>query len=399
MAKVIKRGERFGRDSSYVATTLSGLEEHLERELRSLRVEETSRGDRAVSFKASQRIFYEVLLRSRLAIRVLRKLHAFSAASREELYRGVHVLPWEQLITPADTFAIRPQSHSSHFKNAKFASQVVKDAIVDRQRGRTGKRSSIDTRRPALQLQLRIRGREVELLLDASPEPLSRRGYRRSGGAAPLNEVLAAGLLDIAGWSGSLPLLDPFCGSGTILAEAAIKSLGLAPNAAPRVWSHLRWPDHRQEEWRRAVEDARGAREGSIGGVPPVVGVDIDAGQLAAARENIRRLGVEELVTLYEEDILKLRPRELALPSDVPATVVTNIPYGGRLGVGEGSDEDIRKLYREFGDWLKQSEGVGEVWVLTGNLSESRSFGLRSSARVELFNGPIECRLLHFKLY
>lgn len=399
MAKLIKRGQRFGRESSYVATTLSGLEEYLQSELRSLGVQEAHRGDRAVTFEATPRLFYEVILRSRLAIRVLRKLHSFNAGSREELYRGVHALPWEQLITPADTFSIRPQSHSSLFKNAKFASQVVKDAIVDRQRARTGKRSSIDTRHPALQLQLRILGREVALLLDASPDPLSKRGYRRSGGVAPMNEVLAAGLLDIAGWDGDEPLLDPFCGSGTLLAESAIKSLGLAPNARREVWTHLRWPDHREEAWRQAVAEATESKHGAGEGQSSLVGVDIDGSQLAAARGNLRRLGVESLVTLREGDILEQRPRELGIPSESPATVITNIPYGARLGVGDGSDEDIRRLYREFGDWLKQSDGVREAWVLTGNLSESRSFGLRSSARIELFNGPIECRLLHFELY
>ena len=214
-----------------------------------------------------------------------------------------------------------------------------------------------------------------------------------------MNEVLAAGLLEIAGWDGDEPLLDPFCGSGTLLAEAAIKSLGLAPNARREVWTHRRWPDHREEAWRQAVAEATESKHGAGEGPSSLVGVDIDGSQLAAARGNLRRLGVESLVTLREGDILEQRPRELGISSESPATVITNIPYGARLGVGEGSDEDIRRLYREFGDWLKQSDGVRDAWVLTGNLSESRSFGLRSSARIELFNGPIECRLLHFELY
>lgn len=442
MAKLIKRGERFGREPEYVATTITGLEGVLEEELHSLGAQDLRRGDRAVAFRAGTELLYTILLRSRLAMRILRKLHSFNAGSREELYRGVNALPWEQLITPADTFAIRPQSHSSFFKNAKFASQVVKDAIVDRQRRRTGKRSSIDSRQPDLQLQLRIIGREVELLLDASAGPLSRRGYRKQGGTAPMNEVLAAGLLDLAGWRGGRSLLDPFCGSGTILAEAVIKAEGVAPNAERQSWSHLRWPDHREELWRRvraeakvparaggrhpsdrhlrsdrqlhsaqkaaseagdegqgesAREQERKGGDGAISG--SLFGVDIDPSQLSAARDNLRRLGAEDKVALTEGDALQLSSADIGLGEEDRATVITNIPYGERLGSEEGSDEEIRELYRAFGDWLKKSACVEEAWILTGNLQESRSFGLRSSARIELHNGPIECRLLHFTLY
>ena len=404
MAKLIKRNERFGREPAYVATTLSGLEELLQAELTDLGAQETERSQRAVSFRSSKENFYRILLWSRLSIRVFRKLSSFRAASRDALYDGTRALPWEQLITPADTFAIRPQTSSSLFKNARFASQVVKDAIVDRQRNQTNRRSSVRPDAPDLQLQLRILGDRVELLLDASGEPLSRRGYRKRGGVAPVNEVLAAGLLDLAGWNGQRPLLDPFCGSGTILAEALIKAYRIAPNGYPRGWTHLRWPDHEKATWRglmdeatESQENAKSLTDGAGAAALSVVGVDISKEQLSAARENLERLGLSEAVQLLQADALDLDLSAVGISGE--ATVVTNVPYGERTGGEGGTDTDIEALYRGFGDWLKQSGLSGDAWILTGNLPQSRSIGLRSSARIELYNGPIECRLLHFELY
>ncbi|MFP4301712.1 MAG: class I SAM-dependent RNA methyltransferase [Spirochaetaceae bacterium] len=404
MAKLIKRNERFGREPAYVATTLTGLEEELTRELSHLGARDIERAERALSFRASKESFYRILLWSRLSIRVFRKLGSFHASSRNALYDGVRALPWEQLFTPEETFAIRPQTASSVFKNARFASQVVKDAIVDRQRNRTERRSSVDPGAPDLQLQLRILGDRVELLLDASGEPLSRRGYRKRGGVAPINEVLAAGLLDLAGWSGERTLLDPFCGSGTILAEALIKAYRIAPNGFRHRWAHLRWPDHDDSAWRESVEEARASQgeaksrlPGRGEAAPTVIGADISEEQLSAARENLNRLGLAERVELTQADARELDFSTVDRTKAV--TVVTNVPYGERSGGEGGSDRDIEELYRGFGAWLKRSAFASDAWILTGNLPRSRSFGLRSSARIELYNGPIECRLLHFELY
>lgn len=398
MAKLIRRGERFGREPEYVAVTLTGLEDLLRAELETLGAANCEAQERSVSFRATTEVSYRVLLESRLAMRVLRPLSRFSAGSREELYQRVTRLPWEQLITPRDTFAIRPQSHSSIFRKATFASQVVKDGIVDRQRNRTGRRSSIDSERPALQLQLRIREREVELSLDATTSPLSRRGYRRKGGSAPINEVLAAGLLDLAGWRGQGPLLDPFCGSGTILAEAAIKLYRIPPNLGRREWAHMRWPDFDGPLWEKAREGAGNAgpsQADSDGQRPLLYGVDIDPSQLSVAQENLKRLGVSDRVRLHKGEAASLELPEIGLEGPAPPTIISNLPYGER----SGEREEVDSLYAEFGSWLKEHLSGGAAWLLTGNLEAAKSFGLRSKSRTPLYNGPIECRLLEFDLY
>lgn len=394
MARLIRRGERLGREPDYLAVTLSGLEDALSRELESLGATNCEVLSRAVRFRATVEVSYRILLETRLAMRLLRPLSRFSAASREELYSRSARLPWEQVIGPESTFAIRPQSHSSIFRTATFASQVVKDAIVDRQRGRGGRRSSIDSESPDVQLVLRIRETEVEISLDATVEPLSRRGYRRSGGVAPLNEVLAAGIIDLAGWDGETPLFDPFCGSATLLAEAAIKLYAIPPNRGRRDWAHRRWPDFDEHGWQRAVEGALRPRERSAR-QSLLFGMDRDAAQLSAGRENLRRLGVEDRVTLKAGDTLKTRVGEFPGVGDVPPTVITNLPYGERSGGGE----QIEELYRSLGNWLKEELPGSTAWLLTGNLEASRSFGLRTRSRRVLYNGPIECRLLEFNLY
>lgn len=400
MAKLIKRQGAFGRGDRYVALTLSGLEKYLEAELNLFGAEELTTSAGAVGFRAGPATLYAALLRSRLSVRILRNLASFDADTREELYQKVTRLSWEEILAPGKTFAIRPQTFSSQFKNARFASQVVKDAIVDRQRKRLGKRSSVDADRPDLQLQLRITDRSVELSLDVTSDPLSKRGYRKVGGTAPINEVLAAGLLDIAGWSGDRPLLDPFCGSGTILAEAVIKALNVPPAISRRAWCHTSWPDFDSRLWEQTRRAARANALPRRRGGDPVTGkkagdvrlfgMDSDSAQIEAARSNLQRLGAEELVSLAVGDALE------ANPIGEGVTVVSNLPYGERIDLEQ---EELESLYRGFGDRLKKSVSGGDAWLLTGNKKASKAFGLRSSSRTILYNGPIECRLIHFELY
>ena len=377
-------------DSAYVkdrliAKTLSGLEETLAEELTALGAQDVWPTSRAVEFSGDTALLYKVHLWCRTATRILKPIATFQAADSDELYRAVGRIDWSQYLEADSTLAIDAVAIDSGFANSMFVSQRAKDAIVDQLRARTGKRPSVDTADPDLRLNVHIHGPKATLSLDASGEPLGRRGYRIEGGKAPLGEVLAAGIVRLTEWDMASPLIDPMCGSGTIIIEAAMMARDLAPGLRRR-FGFMRWKDYDAAIFKRLHQEALAA--GRPRTACEIVGSDIDRRALAEAKANAERAGVADDIRFEQKTFENQRPPQ------PPGVMVANPPYGERMAMA-----DINAFYTGLGDALKRNYQGYAAFILTGNPDAAKHIGLRTSRRIKLFNGPIECRLLRFELY
>lgn len=372
-------------DGQCVATTFPGLEQVCAEELRRLDVTVIDVSPAGVTFAGQREGMYRANLCLRTALRVLLPVAHFTAESPNELYEQARLVPWERWIEPARTFAVDSTVHSEFVSHSKYAALRVKDAVVDRLRDRFGCRPSVDVSQPDVRLRVAARGRRIDLALDSSGQPLSRRGYRVRGGTAPLNETVAAAMVLMSGWDATSPLVDPLCGSGTLLVEAALVAGHVAPGSLGRAFGFTSWPDFDRALWSRLLHEAREAARRRISGV--IVGGDRSAEAVATACANAERAGVRPWV-----DIRHATFQKLAVPAH-PGVVLTNPPYGIRL-----DDSGLAALYRELGDRLKRAYGGYEAWILSGNLQALKSLGLRSVRRLKLLNGNIECRLVHYPI-
>jgi 23S rRNA (guanine2445-N2)-methyltransferase / 23S rRNA (guanine2069-N7)-methyltransferase len=373
-------------DFDMIAKTFFGLEGVLADELASLGATDVSRGRRMCSFRGDRALLYRANIRCRTAVRILKPVHTFTISDEASLYRGVGELDWLAHLEDDGSLAIDPVVHHSIFENTLYAAQLAKDAIVDQVRAKTARRPSIDLTDPDLRINLHIDRDRVTLYLDASGDSLHKRGYRAATGEAPLNEVLAAGVLRLSGWDGVSPLSDFMCGSGTLLIEAAMMARGIAPGALGRRFGYMRWKDFcpatHEAELATALEQLQPPLSF------PIQGTDLDAGVLAAARENARR------ATVDNDIIWSAANFENASPPAESGTLVTNPPYDRRMKTAH-----IDAVYRRIGDALKQNWHGHTAFLLIGNPDAAKQVGLRPSAKIRLFNGPIECRLLKYDLF
>ncbi|MBC6605935.1 hypothetical protein H8B13_03810 [Hymenobacter sp. BT188] len=371
------------------ATTQFGLEDVLTQELEQLGAKIEQVHSRAIEFMGNKQLLYEANLWCRTAMRILKPFAAFYAPDEKALYREVGRVDWSRYIQPDQTFAITAVVNKSTFEHSLFVAQLTKDAIVDQFRDRTGSRPSVDVNKPDIRLHLHMLDNEVTLSLDASGESLHRRGYRQQTNAAPLNEVLAAGLLLLTGWDGKKTLIDPMCGSGTILTEAALIAQRIAPGLYHQgKFGFENWPDFDLALWESVQLDARNAQieepQAYIGGS------DISSEFLELARQNVEAAGLEDYIRLAVRDM-----REAKAPKGDPGLVIMNPPYGERIG----EEEQMAELYKMIGDTLKSNFQGYDAYIFTGNLDAAKRVGLKASRRVPLFNGPIDCRLLKYELY
>ncbi|MGI4834353.1 MAG: THUMP domain-containing class I SAM-dependent RNA methyltransferase [Janthinobacterium lividum] len=372
------------------ATTQFGLEDVLADELRQLGARIEHLGQRAVEFSGDKKLLYEAVLWSRTAMRLLRPFADFYAPDERALYDEVYALDWERYLRPGQTFAITAVVNKSSFEHSLYVAQLTKDAIVDQLRERTGQRPSIDTKNPDIRLHLRMLENEVILSLDAAGDSLHRRGYRQGTNEAPLNEVLAAGLVLLSGWDKKSPLIDPFCGSATILTEAGLLAQRVAPGLFHQgKFGFENWPDFDAELWqqvRQAAEQQRIAEPQAY-----LAGSDLDPRVLAQAQANVAAAGLDECIRLAVRDVRDAHPPH----NQPPGVLLTNPPYGERIG----EEAQMDALYKTLGDTLKTNFQGYEAFVFTGNLEAAKCIGLKAARRVPLFNGPIDCRLLKYELY
>ncbi|HTM54582.1 MAG TPA: bifunctional 23S rRNA (guanine(2069)-N(7))-methyltransferase RlmK/23S rRNA (guanine(2445)-N(2))-methyltransferase RlmL [Pirellulales bacterium] len=369
-----------------IAKTFFGLEQVLAEELAGMGAQQVRSGRRMCSFQGDRALLYRANIRCRTAVRVLKPIHWFTITDEPSLYRGVQQVDWCEHLAPDGTLAIDPVVHHSIFANSLYAAQLAKDAIVDQIRERSQRRPSVDLADPDLRLNLHIAGERATLYLDASGESLHKRGYRAETGEAPLNEVLAAGILRLAKWDAQSALADFMCGSGTILIEAALMGRSIAPGTLGRHFAYERWPDFCARTHAAELAAARAETRDSL--AFPVQGSDLDASAIAAARANAARAGVDRDITWSVANFVDARPPAAA------GMLVSNPPYDQRMKAAH-----IEIVYRRLGDALKHNWHGHSAFLLIGHPLAAKSIGLRTSQRIRLFNGPIECRLLKYELF
>ena len=369
-----------------VATCSRGLEEVLADELRALNVKGVAAGRGFVGFTGDLKAVYEANLRLRTAARVVIPVVRGQVKGKEDLYDLAATVPWHRFVQRGQTIGVDVAGRSHVFHNTNFAAQVVKDAVVDTTRDRQGWRPSVDRSKPDMRIHLHLSDGVTTISLDSTGEQLSHRGYRPRGGPAPLAESLAAGVLLLAGYDGTQPLLDPLCGTGTFAAEAALIATRTPPGLR-REFAFERWAMHDQELYR---EITRAAGHEHRDAPAPIVARDRDERAVQAARRNLKAAWMSRWVDVEQRDAL-----DLELPWSEGGIIVANPPYGKRVG-----DVDrLGKFYKGFGDQLKKKAHGATAWLLVGNRELANQIGLKAKRRIPLFNGPIECRLLKYELY
>ena len=369
-----------------VATCSRGLEEVLADELRAMDLTNVAAGRGFVSFSGGLKAIYDANLRLRTAARVVIPVARGQVRGKEQLYDLAATVPWHRLVKRGQTIGVDVAGRSRAFHNTNFAAQVVKDAAVDTIRDRQGWRPSVDRSSPDMRLHLHLSDGVTTLSLDSTGEQLAHRGYRPRGGPAPLAETLAAGVLLLAGYDGSQPLLDPLCGTGTFAIEAALIATRTPPGLR-REFAFERWAMHDLELF---SEVTRAASREHRDAPAAIVARDRDERAVQAAKRNLKAAWMSRWV-----EVERCNALDLELPWSEGGVIVANPPYGKRVG----DVNRLGKFYRGFGDRLKKNAQGATAWLLVGNRQLANKIGLKAKRRIPLFNGPIECRLLKYELY
>jgi putative N6-adenine-specific DNA methylase len=369
-----------------IAKTIYGSEDLLAKELTDLGASDVKTMNRSVEFHGDKRLLYEANLRCRTATRILKPIGNFKAADENELYRATMRIDWGKYIGLQQTFAIDAVIVESNFTNSLYVAQKTKDAIADQFRSKTGQRPSVNVKIPDILINVYIYQNQCTLAIDSSGEPLFKRGYRRKTGEAPLNEVLAAGIVLRSEWDRNSSFVDAMCGSGTIVIEAALLARNIAPGLTRKKFGFMNWANYDSDLFRLICEKARKAIIPKLNF--QIVGSDIDLQLIREATENANQAGVGSDIIFKQSDIADL------VPPPPPGVVIINPPYGDRLSV-----DDIQSSYHAIGDAFKKHFTNYDAFVFTGNAAAAKSIGLRTSRRIPMYNGPIECRLLKFEMY
>lgn len=361
-----------------IAKTFQGLEEVLAQELIELGANDVQIGRRMVSFSGDQEMMYRANFCLRTAVRVLKPISHFRARNADDVYKAVKEIEWNDFLDLDTSFVVDTTVYSTEFRNSKFVAYKVKDAIVDYFMEREGKRPNISVSNPDLRLNIHIAEESCTLSLDSSGESLHLRGYRTATVDAPINEVLAAALIKMSGWKFDCDLIDPFCGSGTILVEAALMARNIYPGVFRRKFGFENWKDFNPELLSSIFDDDSNERTFEH----RIIGADINLRAVEAAQANAKAAGVADLITVEQREI-----RNFTHPES-PALLITNPPYGERL-----RPEDLSDIYRTLGEKLKREFQGGEAWVISSREELFDSMRLRPSFKVPLQNGSLDCEL------
>ncbi|HIK33420.1 MAG TPA: RNA methyltransferase [Oscillatoriales cyanobacterium M59_W2019_021] len=371
----------------YFATVARGLETIAAKELENLGATQVTPDFTGVHFEGDRSLLYRVNLWARTIFRVLVPIAEFPCRDADALYRGVQNIEWSDYLSPEQTLAVRCTGGNSKLNHTHYSALQVKNAIVDQQRRQFGKRSSVDSREPDLQINAHIYGDQCILSLDSSGDSLHRRGYRPAMGIAPLKETLAAALLELAEYDPNLPFVDPMCGSGTLPLEASLKALKIAPGLFRDQFAFMNWQDFDRSLWRQLCQEAL---EGQLDELPaPIWGSDRERAAIDLATTNASNCGVADFIQLKQMDF-----SQLEAPGD-RGILICNPPYGERLG----NTEELGGLYKQLGDTFKQRFKGWTAFILTGNKELAKRVGLRASRRFPVENGAIACTLLKYELY
>lgn len=368
-----------------VARTLGGLEPLLARELTALGATNVKEAKRAVTFNGGMETMMKANLWCRTALRILIPIHKFTAMNEEALYEGVSKVKWNSFMTIDHTFAVDSTTNGTIFTHSKYAALVTKDAIVDQFRKIEGRRPDVDTEKADLRIHIHIKQSLVTISLDSSGRSLHMRGYRGQEVDAPINEVLAAGMIMMSGWDKKSDFYDFMCGSGTIPIEAALMASNRAPGLINPDFTFLGWDKTDQKTWDKVVEEARKAEKAPEG---KFFGSDIDGRAVGASKSNAQDAGIFDLINFEKADFRNVKPEAEG------GCLIVNPPYGERL-----DDTDIGALYKEIGDKWKTDFPGFNAWIVSSNMGALKKVGLRPSKKYQMFNGPLECKLQGYELY
>lgn len=368
-----------------IVKTLANLEEVLAQEIAFIGGQNIEIGKRAVSFEGNMRLVYRANYELRTALRVLIPAHEFRVKDENDLYDKVRMIDWSEFLDNKQTFAINATvNHTPRITHSKYAAQKMKDAIVDQFRDNTGRRPSVRLDDPDLRLFLHINQGRTNISVDSSGSALFKRGYRTAL-EAPINEVLASGMILLSGWRGESTFLDPMCGSGTLLIEAASIAYNIPPQYVRSRFDFMKWPNFEEASWKKVVDQAK--QEIKTEG-PAIIGSDRSLKAVKVTQENILSSQMEGKIEVFRKKFEKLTP-----PAD-KGILMMNPPYDIRIG-----SEDIGALYKMIGDQLKQQYAGYEAWIISSNMEAFKQVGLRPSKKIKLYNGQLECRFQKYELY
>ena len=367
-----------------IAKTFQGLEEVLAQELTELGASNIEIGRRMVSFTGDKAMMYRANFCLRTAIRILKPIKHFTAKTADEVYEAVKSIEWENYLDNMSSFAVDAVVFSNEFRHSKFVAYKVKDAIVDYFREKTGNRPSVRINNPDVSFNIHVAEDQCTLSLDSSGESLHRRGYRQEQVEAPLNEVLAAGMILMTGWRGECDLIDPMCGSGTIPIEAALIARNIAPGVFRKEFGFEKWKDFDQDLFDSIYNDDSQEREFNH----KIYGYDNNPKANEIATHNVKAAGVTKDV------ILKIQPfQQFEQPAE-KSIIITNPPYGERISSG-----DLLDLYQMIGERLKHAFIGNDAWILSYRDECFDQIGLKPSIKIPLFNGALECQFRKYQLF
>lgn len=368
-----------------IAKTFFGFEEILAKELQQLGAQEVTIGTRAVSFKGDKGFMYKANLSLRTALKILKPIYYFRAFNEQSLYKGIQGIDWSKYLEANQTFVIDTTIHSDNFKHSQFVSQKAKDAIVDQFREKFGQRPSVDKDFPDLRINIHIDRDQCSVSLDTSGASLHHRGYRTATNIAPINEVLAAGMLLLSGWDGSSHFLDPMCGSGTILIEAGMIACNIPANINRKEFAFEKWNDWDNDLFDQIIDSLmKRTKEFHY----TIVGYDKAPSAVNKVKDNVINANLEDYIKVSQANFFDTKKETVG-----PLQMVFNPPYGERL------DIDLERFYRELGDTLKNNYPNTNAWFITANLEALKFVGLRPSRKIKLFNGSLEARLVKYEMY
>lgn len=369
-----------------VAKTLFGMEELLAGELRQLGASSIETGIRNVSFEGDTGFMYKANLCCRTAIKILKPITVFNIFTEEDLYKKVYEIPWENYMDVKGSLAVNATVFSDVFTHSQYIALKTKDAIVDRFRDREGVRPDVDLDHPTLRINVHIDRNICTISLDSSGESLHKRGYKVESTLAPINEVLAAGIIMLSGWTGQCNLLDPMCGGGTFLTEAAMIACNIPPNLNREEFGFETWPGFDVDLYEK-IEAAALAK---VRDFPhKIYGYDTDPVAIQKAKENVKSANLQDFIEVKQQDFF-----ESEKGNDKPLFIIFNPPYDERISVS-----DIETFYSSIGNTLKRGYPGTQAWMISSNMEALKFVGLRPSKRIKLFNGKLEARLLRYEMY
>ncbi|HET8804642.1 MAG TPA: THUMP domain-containing protein [Aequorivita sp.] len=369
-----------------VGKTLFGMEELLAQELRQLGASAIEIGIRNVSFEGDLGFMYKANLCCRTAIKILKPITAFNIFTEEDLYKKVYEMPWENYMDVKGSLAVNATVFSDVFTHSQYIALKTKDAIVDRFRDKEGVRPDVDLDHPTLRINVHIDRNICTVSLDSSGESLHKRGYKVESTLAPINEVLAAGIIMLSGWSGQCNFLDPMCGGGTILTEAAMIACNIPPNLNRDEFGFETWPDFDIDLYEKIEEAALK----KVRDFPhKIYGFDTDPVAIHKAKENIKSANLQEFIEVKQQDFF-----ESEKDNDKPLFIVFNPPYDERISVS-----DVENFYSSIGNTLKRGYPGTQAWMVTSNMEALKFVGLHPSKKIKLFNGKLEAKLVRYEMY